>query len=63
MAPILGPDGRPVAARRNWYDTEALADDGGTLYVGIERAHEILRFDYGRDGLRARGQPVACRPA
>jgi hypothetical protein len=62
VAPILGPDGRPVASRRNWYDTEALADDGGTLYVGIERAHEILRFDYGRDGLRARGQPVGVPP-
>ena len=63
MAPILGPDGRPVASRRNWYDTESIADDGATLYVGIERAHEILRFDYGRDGLRARGQPIAVPPA
>lgn len=63
MAPILGPDGRPVTTRRNWYDTEALADDGATLYVGIERSHEILRFDYGRDGLRARGQPLAVPPA
>ena len=62
IAPVLGPDGRPVANRRNWYDTEALADDGGTLYVGIERSHEILRFDYGRDGLRARGQPVGIPP-
>jgi len=58
MAPILGPDGRPSAAR-NWFDTESLADDGkGTLYVGIERANRILRFDYGRSGLRARGQPI-----
>ncbi len=63
LAPVLGPDGRPVATRRGWYDTEALADDGGTLYVGIERAHEILRFDYGRDGLRARGQPIGVPPA
>lgn len=63
LAPVLGADGRPVSARRNWFDTEALADDGGTLYVGIERAHEILRFDYGREGLRARGQPVATPPA
>ena len=63
MAPVLGPDGRPVANRRNWYDTEALADDGGTLYVGIERSHEILRFDYGRNGLRARGQPMGVPPA
>jgi hypothetical protein len=63
MAPMLGPDGRPITTRRGWYDTEALADDGGTLYVGIERAHEILRFDYGKDGLRARGQPIAVPPA
>lgn len=63
MAPVLGPDGRPLNRRRGgWYDTEALAEDGGTLYVGIERAHEILRFDYGKGGLRARGQPIALPP-
>ena len=62
LAPVLGPDGRHVATRRGWYDTEALADDGGTLYVGIERAHEILRFDYGKDGVRARGQPIPVPP-
>lgn len=57
-APVLGPDGRPLA-RRGWYDTESLAADGSTLYVGIERVHEIVRFDYGRGGLAARGQPIA----
>jgi hypothetical protein len=57
MAPMLGPDGRPLA-KRGWYDTESMAEDGGTIYVGIERVHEIVRFDYGRFGLRARGQPV-----
>ena len=62
MAPMLGPDGRPLAAR-GWYDTEALAEDGGTLYVGIERVHQIVRFDYGKDGLLARGQPIAVPPA
>jgi hypothetical protein len=54
MAPILGADGRPLAARR-WYDTESIAQDGGTLYVGIERVNRIVRFDYGKDGLSARG--------
>ena len=44
MAPILGADGRPLAAR-GWYDTEAIAEDGGTLYVGIERVHQIVRFN------------------
>jgi hypothetical protein len=58
MAPILGPDGRPLAAR-GWWDTESLAEDGGTLYVGIERVHQIVRFDYARHGLLARGQPIA----
>ena len=58
MAPILGPDGRPLAAR-GWYDTESIAIDGGTLYVGIERVNRIVRFDYGRSGLLARGQPIA----
>lgn len=61
MAPVLGPDGKPFAARR-WYDTESLAVDGGTLYVGIERVHQIVRFDYGKHGLLARGQPVTVPP-
>ncbi len=57
MAPILGPDGRPLH-RRGWYDTESLAVDGGTAYVGIERVHRIVRLDIGRQGLMARAQPV-----
>ncbi len=61
MAPMLGPDGRRLAAR-GWYDTESLARDGGTLYVGIERVHRIVKFDYGKDGLAARGRPVPLPP-
>jgi hypothetical protein len=61
MAPILGPDGRPLTDR-GWYDTESIAEDGGTLYVGIERVHQILRFNYGKDGLLARGEPIAVPP-
>ena len=57
MAPILGPDGRPLA-ERHWYDTELLAEFEGTLYVGIERVEKIVRFDYARDGLAARGVPI-----
>ena len=57
MAPMLGPDGKPLAARR-WYDTESLAETDGTLYVGIERVEKILRFDYRRYGLAARGEPI-----
>jgi hypothetical protein len=58
MAPILGSDGKPLAAR-GWYDTESLAEDGaGAVYVGIERVHQIVKFDYGKYGLLARGTPI-----
>jgi hypothetical protein len=62
IAPILGADGRPLS-RRGWYDAEALAWDDGTAYVGIERVNQIVRFDYAKDGLVARGQPIAVPPA
>jgi hypothetical protein len=61
MAPILGPDGRALASR-GWYDTESIAEDGGTLYVGIERVNRIVRFDFGRDGVLARGTPIPIPP-
>lgn len=57
IAPILGADGNALGDKRH-SDTEALADDGGTLYVGTERVHRILRFDYARDGLLARGVEI-----
>ena len=60
-APMLGPEGRPITAR-GWYDTEALARDGGAFYVGLERVNQILRFDFARDGLRSLGQPIALPP-
>jgi hypothetical protein len=61
IAPVLGADGRPLAAR-GWYDTEALTEDNGTVYVGIERVHQIVRFDFDKDGLRARGVPIPVPP-
>jgi hypothetical protein len=57
MAPFLGLDGQPLT-KRGWYDAEAIAKDGGTLYVGFERVHQIVRFNYGKSGLLARGQPI-----
>jgi hypothetical protein len=61
MAPMLGPDGRTLSAR-GWYDTESIADDGGALYVGIERVNRIVRFDFGRSGVLARGESIALPP-
>jgi hypothetical protein len=62
MAPMLGPDGRTLSSR-GWFDTEALTEDNGAIYVGIERTNKIVRFDYARFGLLARGQPVPAPPA
>jgi hypothetical protein len=61
MAPILGPDGQALAAH-GWHDTESIAEDGGTLYVGIEGVNQIVQFDYGKDGLLARGHPIPVPP-
>jgi hypothetical protein len=61
IAPMLGPDGRTLSAR-GWYDTESLADEDGTLYVGIERVHQIVKFDYAKNGLLARAQVVPRPP-
>jgi hypothetical protein len=61
MAAMQGPDGFTLASRR-WYDTESIAQDGDILYVGIERVNRIVRFDYGKDGLLARAQPIDVPP-
>jgi hypothetical protein len=61
MAPVLGPDGRPLAAR-GWYDTESIAEDGDTVWLGIERVNRIVKFDLGKQGLMARGEPIEVPP-
>lgn len=63
IEPMIGPDGRPVAATRLW-DVESLASNGRVAYVGIERTHSVLRYDFGAAGitgeaaLATRGQPI-----
>jgi hypothetical protein len=61
MAPMLGADGKPLAAH-GWHDTEAIAEDAGTIYVGIERVHRIVKYDFAKNGFRARGVPVPVPP-
>lgn len=56
-APLLDSDGRKVTAR-GWFDSESLALDGSTVYVGFERVNQILRFDFARGGIRSRGEVV-----
>jgi hypothetical protein len=61
MAPVLGQDGKPLAAR-GWYDSESLARDGGIVWLGIERVNRIVRLNVGRDGLLARAEPILTPP-
>jgi hypothetical protein len=57
LAPVLGTSGRPLH-RSRYYDIEGLTIADGVAYVGVERAHEILRFDWARDGVEARARIV-----
>jgi hypothetical protein len=57
-APMLGNDGRPIMTR-GWFDSESLAFDGSTAYVGLERVNLILRFDVSNGVIGARGEPIA----
>lgn len=61
MAPILGADGKALAAHK-WYDTESLTESGGYFYIGIERVNRIVRFNFRRDGFAARGEEIAVPP-
>jgi hypothetical protein len=61
MAPVLGADGKPLAAR-GWYDMESLVELDGQFYIGIERVEQIVRLDVRRDGFAARGEPIAVPP-
>src|SRR3954469_8335181 len=60
-APMLGADGRPITAR-GWFDAEAIALDGLLVYIGLERANQILRFDFSKGGTRSRGEVIAVPP-
>lgn len=62
-APMLNSEGRPITEKRLWYDTESLARDGSTVYVGLERVNQIMRFDFAKGGTRARGEVVPTPPA
>jgi hypothetical protein len=61
IAPILGSNGKPIASH-GWFDVESLTELGGLFYIGIERVEQIVRFDFHRDGLVARGEAIAVPP-
>lgn len=57
LAPILGASGRPLH-RSRYYDTECLTIVDGVAHIGVERTHDILRFDWARHGVEARARIV-----
>jgi hypothetical protein len=58
LAPVLGASGKPLH-RSRYYDTESLALADGVAYLGVERTHDILRFDWATHGVEARARPLA----
>jgi len=55
IAPLLVTGGGRAKDVGLW-DAESIAIDGDVAFVGVERDHAILVYDFGRDGLRARGK-------
>jgi len=55
LSPILGASGRPLS-RSRYYDTESLSIADGIAYIGVERTHDILRFDWAKEGVEARAR-------
>ena len=54
-APMLGSDGKPITTKKLVRHRVARASTASTLYVGIERANRILKFDFRHGGItRAR---------
>ncbi|KFC73240.1 hypothetical protein FG93_01985 [Bosea sp. LC85] len=57
LAPFLGSSGRPLH-RSRYYDTESLTIADGVAYIGVERTHDVLRFDWARYGVEARARII-----
>lgn len=57
-APMRDRSGNRIAAK-GWFDTESLTFNGSIAYVGIERVNKILRFDFAKGGVLARGEEIA----
>ena len=57
LAPILGASGKPLH-RSRYYDTESLCIADGVAYLGVERTHDVLRFDWAGEGVMARARIV-----
>lgn len=57
IGPMLNAAGRRLKDTR-YFDSESLARAGRYYYVGVERTHDIIRFDFGAKGFEARGEII-----
>jgi len=57
LTPLVLDSGKPLAKSR-FFDTESLAVAGRTAFIGAERSQDIIRFDWDRAGIPARGRPI-----
>ena len=62
MAPILGLDGKPLAARLVRVRGRSPRTAASPTWAS-SGSHQIVRFDFARGGLTARGAPLALPPA
>ncbi len=56
--PVLDHEGKPAPR----WDTESFTLDGNALYVGLERTHDIFRFDFDWKGFPSNPRPVPAPP-
>jgi len=57
IAPLRNAAGRRLKDTR-YFDSESLARGGRYYYVGVERTHDIFRFDFSARGIEARGEII-----
>ncbi len=63
IAPMLDGNGAPLHDG-NSFDTESITlGEGGAVYVGIERIHRVVRYEFGTGGFAARARSIELPPA
>ena len=57
ISPTLNSDGKRNKDVGLW-DSESIAQDGDDVFIGIERGHSVLAFDFTKGGIRSMGKPI-----
>jgi hypothetical protein len=57
IAPTLTADGRRAKDVGLW-DSESIAKAGDEVFIGIEREHTVLAYNFAEGGLRSRGRSI-----